>query len=156
MTFLPNNWWEEVAWMGFVQARLQQRRGPVMAAVLVAPLFSLQHTALVAREGLLNGLVLLAVLALLAVPFRFLTGWLYNRTASLFLVGLVHAVGNAVTGGSGFQQGYLARLYPGNSTVTTAHLLAFLVLGLLVLVATRGRLGQSTSSPADEATRAAP
>ena len=34
LTFLPNNWWEEVAWMGFVQARLQDRRGPVIAAVL--------------------------------------------------------------------------------------------------------------------------
>ena len=38
ITFLPNNWWEEVAWMGFVQARLQDSRGPLLAALIVAPL----------------------------------------------------------------------------------------------------------------------
>ncbi len=153
VTFLVNNWWEEVAWMGFVQARLQERRGPALAALLVAPLFSLQHSALVATEGLVNGLVLLILLALLAVPFRFLTGWLYNRTASLFLVGLVHAIGNAVAGGSGFQEGYLARLYPGNTSVTMAHLLAFAVLGSLVVVATRGRLGRRAAPAGRQAAR---
>ena len=141
VTFLPNNWWEEVAWMGFVQARLQDSRGPLLAALIVAPLFSLQHSALVVSGGLVNGLVLLAILAVLAVPFRFLVGWIYNRTQSLFLVGLVHAIGNALTGGDGFNAGYLANLYPDNSNVTLAHLLAFFVLGLGVVVVTRGRLG---------------
>lgn len=142
VTFLPNNWWEEVAWMGFVQARLQDARGPMMAALIVAPLFALQHSALVVSDGLVNGVVLLAILAVLAVPFRFFVGWIYNRTGSLFLVGLVHAIGNALAGGDGFTAGYLANLYPGNSTVTSAHLLAFFVLGLVVVVATRGRLGR--------------
>ena len=142
ITFLPNNWWEEVAWMGFVQARLQDSRGPLLAALIVAPLFSLQHSALVVSGGLVNGLVLLVILAVLAVPFRFLVGWIYNRTDSLFLVGLVHAIGNALTGGDGFNAGYLANLHPDNSNVTLAHLLAFFVLGLGVVVATRGRLGR--------------
>src|SRR3712207_3871319 len=31
--FVTNNLWEEAAWMGFVQARLQARRGPLPAAV---------------------------------------------------------------------------------------------------------------------------
>lgn len=145
ITFLPNNWWEEVAWTGFVQARLQDRHGPLLAALIVAPLFALQHSALVVADGLLNGLVLLVILAVLAVPFRFLVGWIYNRTQSLFLIGLVHAIGNALTGGDGFNAGYLAHLYPGNSTVTLAHLLAFFVLGLVVVVATRGRLGRRRS-----------
>jgi membrane protease YdiL (CAAX protease family) len=52
LTFLPNNWWEEVAWMGFVQARLQRRRGPVLAAVLTAPLFALQHISLAVGNSL--------------------------------------------------------------------------------------------------------
>ena len=38
LTFLPNNLWEEVAWMGFVQARLQTRHGPLLAAVITGPL----------------------------------------------------------------------------------------------------------------------
>ena len=142
LTFLPNNWWEEVAWMGFVQARLQDRRGPVVAAVLTGILFALQHIALVAGVDLVSAVVLMLLLVVLAVPFRFLTGWIYNRTSSLFLVGLLHAMGNAVTGGSGFHPGLLARLYPEQQVATMAHLFAFFALGLVVLAVTRGRLGR--------------
>ena len=88
----------------------------------------------------------MVLLAALAVPFRFLIGWAYNRTASLFLVGLVHGAGNAVAGGSGFQEGFLARLYPGQQLPGLAHLLAFLVLGLIVVAVTRGRLGAGRRS----------
>ncbi|GAA2724193.1 CPBP family intramembrane glutamic endopeptidase [Cellulomonas aerilata] len=150
LTLLPNNLWEEVAWAGFVQTRLQARRGPVVAAVLTGVLFALQHVSLVVGSGPAAGAVLLAVLAVLAVPFRALIGWVLNRTGSLFLVGLIHATGNAAATGSGFGPGLLGRLYPGDTTATTAHLLAFLVLGLVVLVATRGRLGAprpATASP---------
>lgn len=147
LTFLPNNWWEEVAWQGFVQARLQRRRGPVVAAVVTGILFALQHVSLAAGNDLVSGVVVIALLAVLAIPFRFLTGWLYNRTSSLFLVGLLHAMGNAVTGGSGFHPGLLARLYPDQQVATMAHLFAFFVLGLVVLVATRGRLGRPVATP---------
>jgi uncharacterized protein len=145
ITFLLNNWWEEVAWMGFVQVRFQDRHGPLLAALIVAPLFALQHSSLAAAQGLLAGTVLLVLLAVLAVPFRFALGWFYNRTGSLFLVGLVHAIGNAATGGDGFTAGYLRALYPASTTVTMAHLLAMFLLGLVVVVATRGRLGRQTS-----------
>ncbi|WP_256842053.1 CPBP family intramembrane glutamic endopeptidase [Ornithinimicrobium cryptoxanthini] len=140
ITFGLINWWEEVAWMGFVQVRLQDWRGPLLAAVIVAPLFALQHSALIAGQGALAGAVLLVVLSVLAVPFRIAVGWAYNRTGSLFLVGLIHAVGNAATGGDGINAGYLRHLYPGNTDVTMAHLLAMFLLGLLVLIITRGRL----------------
>jgi hypothetical protein len=79
--------------------------------------------------------------AALTLPFRFVNGWLYNRTGSLFLVGLMHAAGNAVAGGSGFQTGLLAHLYPDEGLPLLAHPLAFAILGLLVVIATRGRLG---------------
>lgn len=127
--------------MGFVQARLQDWRGPLLAAVIVAPLFALQHSSLAYAQGLVGGAVLLALLALFAVPFRFAVGWVYNRTESLFLVGLVHAIGNALTGGDGFNAGYLRNLYPGNNAVTLSHLIAMFLIGLIVLIATRGRLG---------------
>ena len=142
ITFVPNNWWEEVAWMGFVQARLQDSRSPLVAALIVGPLFALQHSSLAATQGLVNGVVLLVLLAVFSVPFRFAVGWVYNKTHSLFLVGLVHAVGNAWTGGDGFNAGYLRNLYPENSSVTMAHLIAMFILGLVVVLATRGRLGQ--------------
>ncbi|HEX8488221.1 MAG TPA: CPBP family intramembrane glutamic endopeptidase [Propionibacteriaceae bacterium] len=141
-TFLPNNLWEEVAWTGFVQARLQTRHGAVLAALITGPLFALQHLSLAVHSGgsFAGAAILIVVLAAMTTPFRFLTGWLYNRTASLFLVGLVHATGNAVAGGSGYHSGYLAAVYPDNMTAVMSHLLASALLGLVVLVATRGRL----------------
>jgi membrane protease YdiL (CAAX protease family) len=141
LTFLPNNWWEEVAWMGFVQARLQDRRGPVIAAVLTGIIFALQHISLVVQGGLTSAVILMTLTVVLVIPFRFLAGWVYNHTQSLFLVGLLHAMGNAVATGSGFQPGLLAHLYPGQTIAVLSHLIAFLLIGLVVLAATRGRLG---------------
>jgi uncharacterized protein len=151
LTLLPNNLWEEVAWTGFVQARLQDRRGPAVAALLTGLLFALQHVSGVVENGLVGGAVLLVALTVLVIPFRFLTGWIYNRTDSLFLVGLVHGMGNAVAGGSGFDTGLLAFLYPGQPIATMAHLLTFFVIGLVVLIATRRRLGFRTPRPASPA-----
>ena len=147
LTFVPNNWWEEVAWSGFAQARLQARYGSAAKAALVAgPLFALQHISLAVAAGWPTGAVMMGLLILVTIPFRFLTGWAYNRTASLFLVGLVHAMGNAVAGGSGFGSGFLPRLYPDQGMlVGLAHLVAFALIGLVVLAATRGRLGLRTS-----------
>jgi membrane protease YdiL (CAAX protease family) len=144
LTFLPNNWWEEVAWMGFVQARLQERRGPVVAAVLTGVMFALQHISLVVRGDLVSAIVLMTLTLVLVIPFRFLTAWVYNRTGSLFLVGLLHGMGNAVATGSGFHPGLLAHLYPDQTLAVLAHLVAFLLLGVGVLAATRGRLGRRT------------
>jgi uncharacterized protein len=151
LTFVPNNWWEEVAWSGFAQARLQERFGSAAKAALVAgPLFALQHVSLAAAAGWATGSAMMGLLILVTIPFRFLTGWAYNRTGSLFLIGLVHAMGNAVAGGSGFGAGALPRLYPDQGMlVGLMHLLAFAVIGLVVLAATRGRLGLRDS----EATR---
>ena len=102
LTFVPNNWWEEVAWSGFAQARLQERFGSAAKAALVAgPLFALQHISLAVAAGWPTGAVMMGLLILVTIPFRFLTGWAYNRTGSLFLVGLVHGMGNAVAGGAG-------------------------------------------------------
>jgi membrane protease YdiL (CAAX protease family) len=102
--FLLVNLWEEMTWMGFVQARLQAQRGVLFAVVITAVLFTftLQHLPLFVQNGLVNvaGLVFLAAFIVLSVPFRALTGWLYNRTGSLFLVGLLHAAGDATTNGS--------------------------------------------------------
>jgi membrane protease YdiL (CAAX protease family) len=141
VTFAFTNWWEEVAWTGFVQARLQRRRGPLVAALLTAPLFALQHISLAAGNSPAAAVLIMLAFTALTIPFRFVNGWLYNRTGSLFLVGLMHAAGNAVAAGSGFQTGFLAHLYPDDALALLAHQLAFAVLGLVVVIATRGRLG---------------
>lgn len=139
LVLVTNNLWEEVAWMGFVQARLQQRHGALRAAVMTGPLFALQHVALLVGNELVLAAVVMAVFALVAIGFRALLAWTYNATGSLFLVGVVHAAGNAMSGGSGFAPGLLPRLY-ANDFVGTMHLLASALIGLTVIAATRGRL----------------
>jgi uncharacterized protein len=141
VALIPNNLAEEVAWMGVVQARLQDRyRSPLLAALVVGPLFALQHVSLVVGQGT-TGLLLLGMLVVLAIPFRAALGFTYNRTGSLFLVGLVHAASNATAGGSGFGDGMLPRLHPDAGFVGLMHLLAFGAIGLVLIAATRGRLG---------------
>ena len=142
LTLVPNNWVEEGAWSGFVQARLQQRHAPAVAALIVAPLFALQHVSLTVGNPLLLSVVLLTGLAVVAIPYRMLTGWMWNRTGSLLLLGFLHAAGDAAAPGSGFSAGLLRKLYPDDAmTVGVVHLLAYALVGFVVLLATRGRLG---------------
>jgi membrane protease YdiL (CAAX protease family) len=137
LTLVPNNWLEEGAWSGFAQARLHRTHTAVVAALIIAPLFALQHVSLAIGNPM--ALVLLAVLA---IPFRMLTGFIWNGTGSLLVLGFLHAAGNAVGGGSGFTDGFLRHLYPdAPATAGLMHLLAFALVGIVVLVATRGRLG---------------
>ena len=138
-----NNLWEEVAWMGFVQARLQSRHGPMRAALLTAPLFALQHIALIVENDAVTAAVILVAFMIVTIPYRAFAGWVYNRSGgSLLPVGLIHALGNAVGPGSGFAGGYLRRLYPADADlVGVLHIAAFALIGLAVMAATRGRLG---------------
>src|SRR5438477_167949 len=117
--------------------------GLLPVVVITAVLFALQHLPLFVQTGLMNvaGLVFLAAFIVLAIPFRALTGWLYNRTGSVFLVGLLHAAGDATTSGS-FDTGFLPRLYD-NDGISFFHMLAFALIGLVVIAATRARLGRS-------------
>jgi hypothetical protein len=142
ITFVFNNWWEEVAWAGFVGIRLQARFGSTLKASLIAgPLFALQHVSLFVDAGLVSGLVLLVVLTVLVTPFRMLTGWMVNSTGSVFVVGLLHAAGDAAGPGSGFGEGSLGVLYGPTSTSHSIHVVGIMLIGLVVLAATRGRLG---------------
>jgi uncharacterized protein len=147
VSLVPNNWAEEVGWMGFVQARLQARTTPMRAAALTAPLFALQHVALVVGSPLPMAVALMAFLIVVNIPIRALMGFAYNRTGSLFVVGLLHAAGNGVAAGSGFGAGFLARLYPDQPFVSLMHLLALAVVGVVAVAVTGARLGVSRSRP---------
>jgi len=143
LSLLIVNVWEEVQWTSFVQARLQAQRGVMLAAVIAGVLFALQHVPLFVLQGLLLipvGQVIFAAFILLAIPFRALTFWIYNRTGSLLLVALVHAVGDAVSSGP-FAPGFIPRLYPDQGAAVPFHLLALALIGLVVIAATRARLG---------------
>jgi membrane protease YdiL (CAAX protease family) len=138
--FLTINWFEEVAWMGFVQARLQDRYGPMRAAVVGGALFALGHISMFVGQAPSTVAVVMTSLIVVAIPFRALLAWVYNRTGSLVLVGLIHAAGNATALGSVAGAGLLPRLYPGDRNGDLViPILA--VLGVLVILATRARLG---------------
>ncbi len=152
LTFLPNNWWEEVAWMGFVQRRLQDHfNGAVVAALVTGVLFALYHVSLVVRGGT-TGALLLGILLVTALGFRMFMAWVFNRTGSLFLVGLVHAVSNGMAAGAGFGLGFglVPTLYPdGGLVAALIHLMTYAIIGVVLLFVTRGRLGRH---PRDTAT----
>ena len=140
IVFVTNNLWEEVAVMGFLQARLQDRRGPMKAVALTALFFTFQHISLIIASG--SAALLFPFFLVTVFGFRALMGWTYNRTDSLFVVGLVHAASNAATGGSGFfGSGVIGRLYESQDFATVLHLVAALIVGLVLIAATRGRLG---------------
>lgn len=130
--FVTTNWWEETVWTGVVQEPLQARLGPVLGVLATTPLFALEHAFLTLGSTVGEALVLMAVLTVALVFVRCAFGWVFRRTGSLALVGLVHGASNAAA------LGLVSRLFPGS---TPDGILVLVVLGLLALVATRGRLG---------------
>ena len=143
--FLLINWWEEVGWTGFALDRLQPRIGPVQASVVTTWLQALLHLPLVfIADGVTDGRVApdqvpfyLVALFVLPISVRIVLTWIYNTTGrSLPLVGLYHA-GLGVTTGSAF----VPVLAPGVDAVWVY--VAFAVIAVVLLAATRGRLGYS-------------
>ena len=99
--------------------------------LLTTPFFALEHISLVFGGTVGEGLVQFGLILLVTVPTRALLAWVYNRTGSLALAGLVHAASNAA-GISLVPQLFHS---PGGGGS------ALLLLGIIVIAATRGRLG---------------
>jgi uncharacterized protein len=137
---------EEVGFTGFLFARLQDRHGPMRAALVTAVCFWLFHwptfildTGSLALASLVMGFLLLPHLA-----SRLIVGWLYNASgASALIVGLFHAMHNAMVNPTGL--GVAVLDLPQEEVLL---ILAGLVVltGVIVAVATRGRLGASPAS----------
>ncbi|MBU2663607.1 CPBP family intramembrane metalloprotease [Actinoplanes bogorensis] len=132
--FLSTNWWEEAVWMGFFQAPLQDRYGPMKAVLITTPFFALEHLSVV------TGVVPFVLLTLIIIPARALFAWIYNRTGSVALAGLAHAATNAAAFG----------MVPALTGSTGDSGMTLLVLGLVVIVATRGRLGRPRVARTDD------
>jgi uncharacterized protein len=143
---LLGNLWEETSWSGFVTARLQARYGPLRASLIVAPLFGLYHFPLFFIVGGLSDspnhlpiaqfpMYAAFLLIVFSGPMRILLTWLYNSTdRSLPVVALFHGSMNA-TGGAAI----LATFFAGVDGLLLYAALA--VFAVVVIVATRGRLG---------------
>jgi membrane protease YdiL (CAAX protease family) len=132
---------EEVGWTGFLQARLQDRHGPLKASVIVTVPFALFHLPSWMVEFEL-GLTQLHLALLLTGVFgisqffgRIIIMWLYNNTHySVLLVGMFHSSFNVTA--SAF--GPFIPLPPGSTFLIAAPVVA--VAAMLLVVFTRGRL----------------
>src|SRR4051812_39758340 len=129
------NLWEETGWMGFVQTRLQDRHGALVAAALTAPLFALIHLPLQIANPPAQIVANMAILVALAVPFRIVVGWLHNRTGGSVLVAAIfHASFNVATSSVLF-----AAVVPGQSPLMVTAVV-LVVAAVAVVAVTRGRL----------------
>jgi membrane protease YdiL (CAAX protease family) len=127
---------EEIGWTGFLQARLQDRHGPLKASLIVTLPFALFHLPdLFAQMGVASALMILPILALAHLFARVVIMWLYNTTGrSVLLVGLFHASFNATLVGGG-------KFIPGPAGTALVIATGIVVVAALALVvATRGRL----------------
>ena len=150
-TYLPQavliafliNLWEEGGWTGFLLPRLQERRGPLAASVLVTFAQALVHVPLlfivggVSDERIAAGdyWLYLAALFVLPIPVRVLWSGLWNGTrGSLLVVALCHAAYNATT-----SDAFTPEIVPGRDPIWVYAVYA--ALGLALVALTRGRLG---------------
>jgi membrane protease YdiL (CAAX protease family) len=137
---------EEAGWTGFMQDTLQERRGPLLASIMVAPAFVLFHLPLSFLEApritlavVQLALVQLAVQVIAVAFFRVVITWLYNGTGrSVLIVALFHSAFNMSTG----QKITPELLVGANATVLNLFVWAVAaVIALLLIIVTRGRLG---------------
>jgi uncharacterized protein len=116
---------EEPGWRGFALPRLQARFSPVAATALLGLAWGVWHVPIYGPLGFV-------------VPFvlAFFYTWLYNRTGSVLLCVLLHASFTPA------QEHLVLLADEVHGTTDLAIGLVYLVGALILVGATRGRLGQ--------------
>jgi uncharacterized protein len=142
---LLNSVAEEIGWTGFTFARLQDRHGPLRAALLTTVYFWLFHvpsTYVETRSWATTALVL-GIFLLPHLGSRLITGWLYNSAgASVLIAGLFHAMHNAIVNATGLVA--VVGLPQFEVLVIMAGIVV--IAAAIITVATRGRPGLKRSS----------
>lgn len=121
------NLWEEAAWAGVLQSRLQERQGLVRGALLTTIPFALVHMPLQFLGDFTVGSLLAAFATLLIVSVwvRLLVGVVLRGTGgSVFAVALVHALFNR----SNNADGIVATAVEGDARGLAALLAVLVVL----------------------------
>ena len=141
---------EEPGWRDFALPRLQRRFGPLVATAILGPLWGLWHMPLFLSEwGGWPNVTWMRVGEFIAFAcvFSVIVTWVFNRTGqSLPLVMLLHVSVN------NFMSLAYSDMFPSMATAEQAShvtLLAGTTAAIVVLAATRGRLGYR---PAEEST----
>jgi membrane protease YdiL (CAAX protease family) len=140
LPFLTIQLFEEAGWTGFMQHTLQNRRGPLLASILVAPAFVLQHLPILLMDvdiGLAS-LIVVGALVIVAVFFRVVVAWLYNGSGrSVLVVALFHSAYNSAWGTGDHK--FTGELIPGPAA-TLIPIGAVAVVAVVVAVLSWGRL----------------
>ena len=145
---------EEAGWTGFMQHTLQERRGPLLASILVAPAFVLQHLPILLMDaGVgLSSLIIVGALVVVAVFFRIVVAWLYNGSGrSVPVVALFHSAYNSAWGTG--NQTFTGELIPGPAA-TLIPIAVVAVVAVVVAILTRGRLAHEPERAAPRANEA--
>jgi len=136
---------EEPGWRGFALPRLEQRSGPLAGTLLLGVLWGLWHLPLFllipgyngAGTGLMGILIPFIAFVIAVVAYAVILTWVFNNTrGSLGLSILLHASINTASG-------MLPLLFPsleGTLLLGLSRLLVWVVMAVLVIAATRGRL----------------
>jgi membrane protease YdiL (CAAX protease family) len=155
VNFVVINLWEEVAWTGLFQTRLEERHNWLIAALLTAIPFAAIHLPL---QFFLGGSVTVASLAaafglylLLGLLVRPMLAVFRRGTGdSLLLVGLLHSVFNRTNN----ENGIAATLLEGDAR-QLAMLIAVVLLTVVTAVVIRSRLGRQYGAELAERSRTA-
>ena len=160
MAFIGGPLFEEPGWTGFAQPRLQQMYGPLLGGLLLGGLWALWHLPgfLIPSEDITDipprGTVLdFAVFTLALVGLRLIIIWVVNNTRdSVLMAILVHASWNT------FYATSLIRLFPTPAVLGSYSNLtiAACALALVLVAATRGRMGCQNQAGTLLKERAAP
>ena len=133
---------EEPGWRGFALPRLQRRWGPLAGTTIVGLIWAAWHLPNYFRPdwAAVNGGLNfsgVAVFTVAAVSFSIVITWVYNRTGgSVLLAILLHCSLN-------FSQGLNTVMFPAAANNEVAPVAALVVAALVLVFATRGRLGYS-------------
>lgn len=137
---------EEPGWRGFALPRLEQRSGPLVGTLLLGVLWGLWHLPLFFIPGtdqyaisfgtsFVGHLLGFVVFVIWTIALAIIFTWVFNNTrGSLLLVILLHASINAAPGV------LLPSLFPSLAGLGLSWFLVWVVVALLVIAATRGRL----------------
>src|ERR687894_2810398 len=129
---------EETGWRGFALPRLQEWRGPLVGTSVLAAVWAGWHLPNVLFGGWTGASYALWLVGTLAVAFVFT--WLFNHTGgSILLAALFHAAIN-------MSSGLVLDLLPGMEDAFGVQLygavaIACVIVALVLVAATRGRLG---------------
>jgi uncharacterized protein len=132
---------EEPGWRGFALPRLQERHGPLLGTAVLAVLWAAWHLPNVLFGGW-TGLSF-TLWMVLTIATTFIYTWVYNNTGgSILMAALLHG---AINGGTELVTGLLPGLDDElHVPLYGAVALAFSVAAVVLVVATKGRLGYRT------------